>query len=110
MAIAKRALVCGAGGFIGGHLVKRLKAEGYWVKGVDLKKHEFSPSQADEFVVGDLRDPVLVREVVDKDLDEVYQLAADMGGAGFVFVGDNDSERVGNDWHVPDVRRRHSWP
>ena len=92
----KRALVCGAGGFIGGHLVKRLKADGYWVRGVDLKKHEFSPIQADDFVVGDLRDPVVVRDVVDDHLDEVYQLAADMGGAGFVFVGDNDSAIMHN--------------
>jgi nucleoside-diphosphate-sugar epimerase len=96
MSQAKRALVCGAGGFIGGHLVKRLKAEGYWVRGVDLKEHEFTPTQADEFVVGDLRDPVLVRQVVDDSLDEVYQLAADMGGAGFVFVGDNDSAIMHN--------------
>jgi nucleoside-diphosphate-sugar epimerase len=77
-------------------LVKRLKADGYWVRGVDLKEHEFSPIEADDFVVGDLRDPVVVREVVDDHLDEVYQLAADMGGAGFVFVGDNDSAIMHN--------------
>ncbi len=96
MTSKRRALVCGAGGFIGGHLVKRLKAEGYWVRGVDLKEHEFTPTEADDFVVGDLRDPVLVRQVVDEGLDEVYQLAADMGGAGFVFVGDNDSAIMHN--------------
>jgi nucleoside-diphosphate-sugar epimerase len=96
MTSKRRALVCGAGGFIGGHLVKRLKAEGYWVRGVDLKEHEFTPTQADDFLVGDLRDPVLVRQVVDENLDEVYQLAADMGGAGFVFVGDNDSAIMHN--------------
>ena len=92
----KTALVCGAGGFIGGHLVKRLKAEGYWIRGVDLKEHEYCPSIADEFVVGDLRDPVLCGRVIDPNMDEVYQLAADMGGAGFVFVGDNDSAIMHN--------------
>ncbi len=92
----RRALVCGAGGFIGGHLVKRLKAEGYWVRGVDVKEHEFSPTQADDFVVGDLRDPVVCERVVDREMDEIYQLAADMGGAGFVFVGDNDSAIMHN--------------
>ena len=96
MSDQKRALVCGAGGFIGGHLAKRLKAEGYWVRGVDLKEHEFCPTEADEFVVGDLRDPVLCREVIDEGMDEVYQLAADMGGAGFVFVGDNDAAIMHN--------------
>ncbi len=92
----KRALVCGAGGFIGGHLVNRLKDEGYWVRGVDLKENEFGNMNADEFIVGDLRDPELVKTVVSKDLDEVYQLAADMGGAGFVFTGDNDSDIMHN--------------
>jgi len=92
----KRALVCGAGGFIGGHLVNRLKDQGYWVRGVDLKRHEFSETRADEFIVGDLRDPVVVDRVVDHGLDEVYQLAADMGGAGFVFVGDNDAAIMHN--------------
>ena len=92
----KRALVCGAGGFIGGHLVKRLKSEGYWVRGVDLKEHEYCPTQADDFVVGDLRDAVLCERVVDRDLNEVYQLAADMGGAGFVFTGDNDAAIMHN--------------
>jgi GDP-D-mannose 3', 5'-epimerase len=86
----KRILVNGAGGFIGGHLVKRLKAEGCWVRGVDIKRHEFAASPADEFVVGDLREPDLVRRVVD-GIDEVYQLAADMGGAGYIFTGEHDA-------------------
>lgn len=92
----KRALVCGAGGFIGGHLVKRLKDEGYWVRGVDLKEHEYGNCNADEFILGDLRDPVLVSRVVTPDLDEIYQLAADMGGAGFIFVGVNDADIMHN--------------
>ena len=86
----KRILVGGAGGFIGGHLVKRLKQEGYWVRGVDVKRNEFSHSPADEFIVGDLRKPELVREVV-AGVDEVYQLAADMGGAGYIFTGEHDA-------------------
>lgn len=76
----KKALVCGAGGFIGSHLVKRLKKEGYWVKGVDLKYPEFSSTAADDFVLGDLRDPMLCRDMLDRPYDELYQLAADMGG------------------------------
>jgi nucleoside-diphosphate-sugar epimerase len=92
----KKALVCGAGGFIGGHLVKRLKSEGYWVRGVDIKEHEFAETEADDFVLGDLRDPDVVQGVVEKDMDEVYQLAADMGGAGFVFTGEHDSEIMHN--------------
>jgi nucleoside-diphosphate-sugar epimerase len=92
----KRALVCGAGGFIGGHLVNRLKEEGYWVRGVDLKENEFGNMNADEFVIGDLRDADVASRVVTSDLDEVYQLAADMGGAGFVFTGDNDSDIMHN--------------
>lgn len=87
----KRALVCGAGGFIGGHLVKRLKAEGYWVRGVDIKEHEYCPTQADDFVIGDLRDPDIVTNVIDEGMDEIYQLAADMGGAGYIFTGDHDA-------------------
>ena len=83
-------LVSGAGGFIGGHLVTRLKAEGYWVRGVDIKRHDFVEPPADEFVVGDLRDPVVVGEVV-SGIDEVYQLAADMGGAGYIFTGEHDA-------------------
>ncbi|MFC1542961.1 NAD-dependent epimerase/dehydratase family protein [Candidatus Neomarinimicrobiota bacterium] len=92
----KTALICGAGGFIGGHLAKRLKREGYWVRGVDLKYHEFGPSPVDDFIIGDLRDPVVCREVTDRPFDEVYQLAADMGGAGFVFKGDNDADIMHN--------------
>jgi GDP-D-mannose 3', 5'-epimerase len=91
----KRVLVNGAGGFIGGHLVRRLKAEGFWVRGVDLKRHEFSDPPADEFVQGDLRDPSLVREVV-RGIDIVYQLAADMGGAGYIFTGEHDAEVMHN--------------
>lgn len=94
----KKALVCGAGGFIGGHLVKYLKNKGYWVRGVDLKYNEFHPVDkiADEFSIGDLRDPNIVRNVVTSDIDEVYQLAADMGGAGFVFTGENDADIMHN--------------
>ena len=92
----KTALVCGAGGFIGGHLVKRLKKEGYWVRGVDIKIHEYVESQANNFVTGDLRDPQLVEDVIDKPFDELYQLAADMGGAGFVFSGENDADIMHN--------------
>src|SRR6202051_2001614 len=91
----KRILVNGAGGFIGGHLVKRLKRDGHWVRGVDIKTHEYAPSAADEFVRGDLRDPTLVAEVVD-GIDEVYQLAADMGGAGYIFTGEHDAEVMHN--------------
>src|SRR6185369_3026365 len=83
----KAALVCGAGGFIGGHLVKRLKREGYWVRGVDIKKHEFHPSEADEFMVLDLREEANCFHALTVDsgtFDEVYQLAADMGGMGFI--------------------------
>ena len=109
----KTALVLGAGGFIGSHMVKRLREEGYWVRGVDLKYPEFSSHQANEFVVGDLRDPNMVRrciryggergnfyaQIVDKFLepfDEIYQFAADMGGAGFIFTGENDADIMYN--------------
>lgn len=92
----KKALVCGAGGFIGSHLVKRLKKEGFWVRGVDLKYPEFSETEADDFVIGDLRNPEICRYVTDMRFDEVYQLAADMGGAGFVFTGDNDADIMHN--------------
>ena len=111
----KTALVLGAGGFIGSHLVKRLKKEGYWVRGVDLKYPQFSNTEADDFVIGDLRDRTVVEKAIlapnqyyimkDKlqlgidgahGFDEVYQLAADMGGAGFVFTGDNDAEIMHN--------------
>lgn len=93
---AKTALVLGAGGFIGGHLVKRLKQEGYWVRAVDLKHNEYAASPADEFVIGDLRDPVVVSQVIDRQFDRIYQLAADMGGAGFVFTGENDADIMHN--------------
>jgi GDP-D-mannose 3', 5'-epimerase len=92
----KTALVCGAGGFIGGHLVKRLKREGFFVRGVDLKFHEYAETEADDFVIGDLRDQAFVREVVDRRFDEVYQLAADMGGAGYIFTGENDADIMHN--------------
>ncbi len=97
----KRALVCGAGGFIGGHLVKKLKREGYWVRGVDIKEHEFAPTQADEFLLLDLREPENCKAALSLEggtfddassneaiFDEVYQLAADMGGMGFISVAE----------------------
>jgi GDP-D-mannose 3',5'-epimerase len=90
------ALVCGAGGFIGGHLVKRLKEEGYWVRGVDLKENEYGNNDADDFIIGDLRNPVVCEELFDRQIDEVYQLAADMGGAGYIFTGDHDAQVMHN--------------
>ena len=109
----KKALVLGAGGFIGSHMVKRLKDEGYWVRGVDLKHPEFSRHQADEFVIGDLRDKSFVNRVVEwkgwqgnffnsipykmiESFDEIYQFAADMGGAGYIFTGENDADIMHN--------------
>jgi nucleoside-diphosphate-sugar epimerase len=92
----KAALVCGAGGFIGSHLVKALKKEGYWIRGVDLKFPEFSETAADDFVIVDLRRPENCRAVVDRRFAEVYQLAADMGGAGYLFTGDNDANVMHN--------------
>ena len=109
----KTALVLGAGGFIGSHMVKRLKKEGYWVRGVDLKYPEFSDTEADEFVQGDLRDKSFVERVIQykgqqgnfyesvpyryiEPFHEIYQFAADMGGAGFIFTGDNDAEIMQN--------------
>src|SRR6202142_337954 len=92
----KTALVCGAGGFIGSHLVKRLKSEGFWVRGVDLKQPDFTPSQADDFVVADLRDDASWLKILDRPFDEVYQLAADMGGAGYIFTGEHDAEVMHN--------------
>ena len=86
----------GAGGFIGSHMVKRLKLEGFWVRGVDLKKPEFSDTEADDFIVGDLRDPHLVSLVIDRDIDELYQFAADMGGAGYIFTGEHDADVMHN--------------
>ena len=109
----KTALVLGAGGFIGSHMVKRLRNEGYWVRGVDLKTPEFSPTEANEFVLGDLRDLSFVKRVIQfkgylgnfynsvpyqyiETFDEIYQFAADMGGAGFVFTGENDADIMHN--------------
>ena len=95
----REVLVLGAGGFIGSHMVKRLKKEGYWVRGVDLKHPEFSPTQADDFIIGDLRDPDLVKKVLRApggNFQQVYQFAADMGGAGFVFTGENDADIMHN--------------
>jgi len=101
----KKALVLGAGGFIGSHMVKNLKNKGYWVRGVDLKHTEFGKTEADEFIIGDLRNPLVVKEIMiapkEKELekgsfDEVYQYAADMGGAEYVFTGDNDADIMHN--------------
>jgi nucleoside-diphosphate-sugar epimerase len=92
----KIALVCGAGGFIGSHLVKKLKGEGFWVRGVDLKYPEFSKTTADDFVIGDLRDPLLCQQILDRPFSEVYQLAADMGGAGYIFTGEHDADVMHN--------------
>ena len=95
-----KALVLGAGGFIGSHMVKRLKDEGYWVTGVDLKNPEFDKSHADEFIIGDLRDPLVMRSVLQNvdgpQFDEVYQFAADMGGAGYIFTGAHDADIMHN--------------
>ena len=113
MAYSKKALVLGAGGFIGSHMVKRLRKEGYWVRGVDLKYPEFSETEANEFVQGDLRDVDFVKRVLEykgdrgnfynsvpyryiQTFDEIYQFAADMGGAGFVFTGENDADIMHN--------------
>jgi GDP-D-mannose 3', 5'-epimerase len=92
----RSALVLGAGGFIGSHLVKRLKKEGFFVRGVDLKFPDFSPTHADDFMIGDLRDPQVCRQAIDRRFDEVYQLAADMGGAGYIFTGDHDADVMHN--------------
>ena len=109
----RTALVLGAGGFIGSHMVKRLRSEGYWVRGVDLKYPEFSETEANEFIQGDLRNVDFVRRVIQfkgyqgnffnevpyrlvEPFDEIYQFAADMGGAGFVFTGENDADIMHN--------------
>lgn len=94
--VMKKALVCGAGGFIGGHLVKRLKEEGFWVRGVDIKNHEFSVLPCDDFILGDLRENDVCKNALDGFFDEVYQLAADMGGAGYIFTGENDASVMHN--------------
>jgi len=93
----KKALVCGGGGFIGHHLARKLKSLDYWVRCVDLKYPEFSPKEeVDDFVIADLRDPRVWERILDRDFDEVYQLAADMGGAGYVFTGENDADIMHN--------------
>jgi nucleoside-diphosphate-sugar epimerase len=93
--MTRRVLVAGAGGFIGSHLVKRLKKEGFWVRGVDLKKPQFSRTAADEFIVGDLRDPQTALDSA-QGIEEIYQLAADMGGAGYIFTGEHDAAVMHN--------------
>lgn len=92
----KKALVCGAGGFIGGHLVNRLKKEGYYVVGVDIKKNEYGNNNADEFYLGDLRDSNFCNTLIDSSFNEIYQLAADMGGAGYIFTGNHDADVMHN--------------
>jgi len=92
----KTALVLGAGGFIGSHMVKRLKSEGYWVRGADLKYPLYSKTQADEFFQGDLTDQAFCNVVTNIEFDEIYQFAADMGGAGYIFTGDNDADVMNN--------------
>lgn len=92
----KKALVCGAGGFIGGHLIRRLKQEGYWVRGADLKRPAFAETEADDFMLGDLSDPLVARAAIDTHFEEIYQLGADMGGAGFISSGENDAAIMQN--------------
>jgi nucleoside-diphosphate-sugar epimerase len=87
----KNAIICGAGGFIGGHLINRLKNEGYWVRGIDIKENEYGNNNADDFILGDLTDPVICNNLFDREIDEIYQLAADMGGAGYIFTGEHDA-------------------
>jgi GDP-D-mannose 3', 5'-epimerase len=94
--LKKMALVTGAGGFIGSHLVTRLKRDGFWVRGVDLKFPEYSETEADDFVIADLRSQDVCARIVDRRFDEVYQLAADMGGAGYIFTGDHDAAVMHN--------------
>ena len=92
----KKILVCGAGGFIGGHLVTSLKKQGHYVIGADIKEHEYCKTDADEFYVMDLREQNNVRKLITADIDTIYQLAADMGGAGYIFTGDNDANIMHN--------------
>ena len=92
----KKILVLGAGGFIGSHLVRRLKNEGHWIRAVDLKYPEFCQTAADEFIIGDLREQEVCRNIVTEDIDEIYQLAADMGGAGYIFTGEHDADIMHN--------------
>lgn len=105
-----RMLVLGAGGFIGSHMVRRLKTDGHWVRGVDLKLPEFTPSPADDFIQGDLRDTSVCNAAIDGDFDEIYQFAADMGGAGYVFTGAHDADILHNsaliNLNVLDAARR----
>ena len=96
LASGKRALVCGAGGFIGHHMVNRLVREGFWVRGVDLKFPRFNETQAQDFVIGDLRDQGIVWSIFDQGFDEIYQFAADMGGAGYIFTGEHDADVMHN--------------
>lgn len=98
----KKALVCGAGGFIGSHLVKRLKAEGCFVRGIDLKHPEFYPTQADEFIIGDLRNTAITENAlrIKGGFDEVFQMAADMGGAKFIFSGNHDADLFTNSMQI----------
>jgi GDP-D-mannose 3', 5'-epimerase len=96
MKVTKKVLVCGAGGFIGTHLVKSLKDQGHYVIGVDLKYPEYTETSADEFYQYDLRDQQLVAKILTSDLDAIYQLAADMGGAGYIFTGENDADIMHN--------------
>jgi GDP-D-mannose 3',5'-epimerase len=93
---SKKAIVCGAGGFIGHHLAKSLAEDGFWVRGVDQKKPRFEETHCDDFIVGDLTDQSVVRAAFDMHFDEVYQLAADMGGAGYIFTGENDADVMYN--------------
>src|SRR5215471_6933531 len=97
------ALVCGAGGFIGHHLVRRLKREGFWVRGTDLKFPRFSETEADDFMIGDLRDHYFVRHVIDRRFDGICQRAAGMGGAGYIFTGERDADvmhnSAGSNWN-----------
>lgn len=93
---SKSVLVCGAGGFIGHHLVRRLSEEGAWVRAVDLKYPRYSDTDADDFAIGDLRDAAFAHSVFDRRFDEIYQLAADMGGAGYIFTGEHDADVMHN--------------
>ncbi len=92
----KKALVCGAGGFIGSHMVRKLKLEGYWVRGADVKEPDFSGTEADEFLTGDLTDQAFCKDVTNIEFDEIYQFAADMGGAGYIFTGEHDADVMNN--------------
>ena len=107
----KTTIVCGAGGFIGGHLVKRLKEEGYWVRGVDLKQNEYGNNHADDFIIGDLTDPVVCEALFDREINEIYQLAADMGGAGYIFTGEHDAQVMHNsatiNLNMAETSRKH---